>query len=363
MRFFPDTKGFRPVILLSLAVVVFVSCDNTPENVLGKEDMASLMADVHMGEALIDYNYASFPTDSTKKVLKQSIFAAHGVDQATVDTSLVWYGKHIEDYIKVYERTIEIIKERQLDLALEASSQIAIAGDSVAIWHGPGHIVVSDRMPSRLVTFNFTPDSTWQNGDIFMLRYVPVQQNASITSRILVDYDNGTTGYVDDAVTQRGAMVQRIQVDSALTPLRVYGYMQMPAEKNSACEIDSISVVRMRHYMMPNTYISQRRFNNGIDVSKKRVSRLEASGDMATGDETGSVHAVAPLRPHSEPRHLQRAAQRADDLPASSANREPSEHRKGAAEHRATPESRRQAAERRQQAAPMQRQTRKAVDK
>ena len=46
------------------------------------------MADIHMGEAVIDYNYSEFPNDSTRKMLKQSIYDAHGVDASTVDTSL-----------------------------------------------------------------------------------------------------------------------------------------------------------------------------------------------------------------------------------------------------------------------------------
>lgn len=362
------TRIISRVMWLVALAVVCAACSKTPENVLGKEDMARLMADMHMGEAVIDYNYSAYPGDSARKALKQSIFIAHGVDQQTVDTSLVWYGNHIEDYIKVYERTIEIIQERQRDLAMEASSQIAISGDSVTIWNGPGHIVVSERMPSRIVTFDFTPDSTWQNGDIFMLRYVPVQQNGPVTSRLLVDYDNGTTGYVDDITTQSGATVQRIQVDSTLTPLRVYGYMQMPEAMSSACEIDSVAVVRMRHYMLPNTYISQKRFNNGIKQERKSVLGLESRSDMMMdeGDRMAapsSGDAGHHSRPRTEPKHMQRAARNADELPQSSANREQTEHRRGAAEHRATPESRRQAAGRRQQAVPMQRQQRRAVEK
>lgn len=342
------------------ATALLTSCEKAPDNVLGREEMASLMADIHMGEAVIDYNYSAFPNDSTRKLLKQSIYAAHGVDAATVDTSFVWYGNHIEDYIKVYDRAIEIIQDRQRDLASETSSQIAIAGDSVAIWNGPGHITLSERMPSRVVTFAFTPDSTWQNGDIFMLRYVPVVSNAPVTSRLLVDYDNGATGYVDETSMQSGAMVQRIQVDSTLTPVRVYGYMTMPSGQNITGEIDSIAVVRMRHYMMPNTYISQRRFNNGIKIEQSGVRGIQSRENMLTESGPGAMPAEGrtPVRQRTEPKHLQRATQHAGDLPQSSSERtQHTEHRQSADEHRATPESRRrQAAERRRQATPTQHQ-------
>ena len=125
----------------------------------------------YTGEAVIDFNYSKFPNDSTRKMLKQSIYAAHGVTAETVDTSFVWYGNHIEEYIKVYDRTIEILKERQQDFASATSAQIAISGDSVAVWNGPQRVIVHEEMPSRVITFSLVPDSTWQNGDIYTLRY------------------------------------------------------------------------------------------------------------------------------------------------------------------------------------------------
>ena len=101
----------KPSILaMALAMLmIFVSgCKKTPDWIIQPEEMAQLMADVHTAEAVVDYNYSSFPTDSTKQALKQSVFAAHGVSSEQVDTSLVWYGNNIEQYIKVYDRTLDI---------------------------------------------------------------------------------------------------------------------------------------------------------------------------------------------------------------------------------------------------------------
>lgn len=324
------------------------SCERTPENVMGKEAMASLMADLHMGEAVIDMEYSLFPNDSTRKALKQSIYTAHGVDQAMVDTSFSWYGHHIEKYIEVYDRTIEIIQERQRNLASSISSQIAIAGDSVAIWTGPGHILVSDKVPSRILTFDFEPDSTWQNGDIFMLRYLPVNQTGPIESRILVDYDNGLTGYITETQsTPRGVTEQRIQVDSTYVPTRVYGYISFPDNEGSY-EIDSISVVRMRHYVMPHAYLSHRKFTYGVPMSdlRRRGQADIQQGDSITTQASDSA-ATSVHRPVSSPRSA-RMERKATDLPVSSSDGTQTEHRKSAAEHKATPESRKAAANRNQ---------------
>ena len=101
-------------LIMPLAITVSAtSCRHTPEGVLEQEEMAQLMADIHMGEALVDFNYSTYPNDSTRKMLKQSIYAAHKVTAEEVAPSLEWYGKHIEDYITVYDRTLEIIQQRQ----------------------------------------------------------------------------------------------------------------------------------------------------------------------------------------------------------------------------------------------------------
>lgn len=326
------------------------SCERTPENVMGKEAMASFMADMHMGEAVIDLDYSSFPNDSTRKALKQSICAAHGVDQELVDSSFSWYGHHIEKYIDVYDRTIEIIQERQRNLASSLSSQIAIAGDSVAIWTGPGHVLVSDKMPSRILTFNFEPDSTWQKGDIFMLRYLPVNPTGKIESRIMVDYDNGVTGYISDAtVTQRGINEQRLQVDSTLVPTRIYGYITYPANEGSY-EIDSIAVVRMRHYIMPHAYLSHKRFTYGMSADELRRRKEANATDSVPADSISATESfpdsVASRPAITTPRSLRRERNNAD-LPVSSADAAHTEHRQSAAEHKVTPESRKAAANRR----------------
>ena len=349
--------GFLPLACGLISVgLLFSACKKTPENVLGKEAMASLMADLHIGEAVIDYNYSSYPNDSTRKTLKQSIYAAHGVDQELVDTSFGWYGNHIEEYIKVCDRTIEIIQERQRDIASASSSQIAIAGDSVVIWTGPGHLIASDNMPSRIVTFSFSPDSTWQKGDIFMLRYKPVNANVRMESRMAVDYANGMTSYITDASERRSAIVQHLQVDSTLVPKRVYGYLYVP-EGSSGYEIDSIAVIRMRHYVLPGSYLGSRRFNYGMSYEEMHKTDLRNINDADTVTPPGVTAGDTSLRSRQASAHDtgNRMVRHTKDLPASSANREQTEHRKSAAEHKATPESRRQAAARHQLPANTQR--------
>lgn len=317
----------RKTLLSAVILCHFSACQKQPEGILSTEEMASLMADIHLGEAVIDYNYGEFPNDSTRMILKQSIYHAHGVDAATVDTSFVWYGNHIEEYITVYNRTIEIIQDRQRDYASAANAQIAIAGDSVDVWNGIHHIVVNSNMPSNILAFSIKPDSTWQKGDGYMLRYKPVNTQAQIKSKLLVDYSNGITHYVDASFLDRINNSIKLPIDSTLTPLRVYGYLELPAG-SSAYEIDSIALIRMRKHLLRQSYMPKRVFQNGSDNIVESASDSTLHSQVSAAETYGSRN-----NPNISIHHRQTA--RTNDLPQTSevkANQ--TEHRMTAEQHK-----------------------------
>lgn len=318
------------------------ACKKTPEGILSEEDMAQLMADIHMGEAMIDFNYADYPNDSTRKALKQSIFAEHNVTAEEVDTSFVWYGNHIEDYIKVYDRTIEIIQTRQRENANATHEQISVAGDSVQVWHGPQRLKVSNTMPSRIVPFNILPDSTWKKGDIYILSYKLINQQSDVTGRLLVDYDNGSTGYSDETTTQRNATLLHLQPDTTLNLVRIYGYLRFAPDSNTAFEVDSISLTRVRKELMPNARYRHDTFDYGDEAAVNETS------DTPTVETAFSSTPATPHRHGNSSSQRNRQKVSDDNLPKSSSELgRSSEHRQDAVQNKPTPAQRRDAARQR----------------
>ena len=93
---------FLPLLLSLSLMQMLVACSSTPDYVLSEDDMAALLVDIHKGESYVDmhYNvYSDSRSDSLRKVLRQSILRKHNVSQELFDTSLVWYGHHIDTYI------------------------------------------------------------------------------------------------------------------------------------------------------------------------------------------------------------------------------------------------------------------------
>ncbi len=264
------------------------ACHRVPDGILSQEEMASLMADTYMGEGVVDMNGAQFASDSARLYLRESIYKAHGLSRADVERSFDYYGNHIEDYIKVLERSEEILRERQQLLTQASARQMSISGDSVDIWPVASHYTVNQRIPSRYITFEATPDTTWHNGDSYELRYKLVNGQRTVDSHVFVDYAEGVTRRYDVTGRSQGYAQVKFEIDSTLTPLRLYGYIDLDPQPNEHFQVDSISLIRLRAR-------SDFFYSSGREIlwNKNRNYRKEAhkTDTAATAGTAGALQA------------------------------------------------------------------------
>ncbi|MDE6125802.1 MAG: DUF4296 domain-containing protein [Muribaculaceae bacterium] len=292
----------------TLTAILLGSCRKQPDGVLSDEEMALVVADLHIADGVSSLNYSQYPTDSARQALKQSVLAAHGVTQQQLDTSFMWYGAHLDEYMAVCDRVLEILQERQSEIAAGANAQIAIAGDSVDLWPGARHLIGSPRMLSRLLTFSIAPDTNWRAGDIYTLRYKVVNARNRVASRILADYSDGTTAYRDEPGVSQGSSAVKLQLDSTRTPERVYGYIIVDPDRRDYFHLDSISLVRTRRESRPGTFFPQKRFDfsNKAEEPTDTASAAEtAPGSPAdSGNHTGQparTDALQAVQPSQRP--------------------------------------------------------------
>lgn len=290
----------RLFYLTTVFPLLLAGCGEKNKVVLDTDDMASLMADIHIAEAVIDLNRMEFEDDSSRMVLKQSIYAAHGVTPEQVDSSYKWYGHHIEDYMKVYQKTIEILNDRQGELLSASNRQVAVAGDSVDIWPMARRFEFSRRTPSRLITFSIPADSNWQHNDVFTLRFNMATSQNPVTARMVVEYSDGKSYYNLAAGKNKGTSEVSLRVDSTLSPVRIAGYIITRPESKEIVRLDSISLVRLRSHLSKK-YFSQRPFNYGIKASLAPVVKDSITDTVPS--QTDTVPASETNVPRSRPLH------------------------------------------------------------
>lgn len=293
----------RLLYIVALIPLIIASCGKKDKIVLDKDEMASLMADIHIAEAVVDLNQNMFSDDSSRIILKQSIYASHGVTAEVVDSSYRWYGHHLEDYMEVYDKTIKILSNRQKELISATNEQIIIAGDSVNVWPMSSHFEFSRRSASRLITFTVPADSNWRNNDVFTLRFNMATATNPVTARMVIEYADGKSYYNIAGGKSKGIGEVSIRVDTTMSPIRIAGYIITNPEKDEIVRLDSISLVRMRKNLS-KIYFSQRPFNYGIKPKpKKEITDSAKVNNDSINVEPIAAEKTSEKAPASHSRH------------------------------------------------------------
>ena len=245
----------KKLVYLIIAFFVLAACSHDPDYVIGEKDMVDLLVDVHKAEAVIESNYGDYNSKADKKKLREAVFLKHGITQEQFDTNLVWYGHHIEDYMKIYEQVVERLKaeneEAKKLLAEENSQTMSQPGDSVDVWKQRRAHVFDTRQADNLLTFNIAPDENFRARDYFELRFkvlllprLAVKPQVYLAAR----HTNHDVVYNQLDIDKEGWYSLPLQTDSATALSRLYGYMVLPMQPvQGTLYVDSLMLIR-RHY-------------------------------------------------------------------------------------------------------------------
>lgn len=270
-------------LILAVAGLLAASCSKVPSYVIQPDEMAELMADIHVGESVIDMNRLDYRDDSTKMLFKQSILAAHGVTQNDLDTSMDWYSHNISHYMDVYDKTIEILERRISETGNRiAAENISVAGDSVNVWSAAAMVAVSSLSPTGFITFSLQKDENWERGDSYTWRAKFANSPQESVWGIMADYADGSTEFITADIEGDGWREISFVADSTKEARRVYGYLNASARPGATLWADSIMLIRNR--LQPDKY--RRRYQQ---LKMKPVNLTEGPNDSTEANEsTGS---------------------------------------------------------------------------
>lgn len=238
---------------IALAVVV-MACNRVPDTVIQPDNMAELMADVRVADAVIAVNPTQYSAPGTREALRQAVFDRHGVTKEQFDSSLVWYGHNMNIYQDVADRTIEILEGRLERVnGVVAEAAMSVAGDSVDVWQRPSALIVNNFSPSQYITFNLTADRNWQRGDFFTWNARLAVPPVSATWSMTAEYSDGTIETVIASldVTELNRQSITFFTDTTRTAVALSGWLYLGVEGRRPVVVDSLSLTRSR-ITMPN---------------------------------------------------------------------------------------------------------------
>lgn len=242
-------KKIPAYIAVGIAAAL-AACNGVPDHVIQLDEMASLMADVRMADAVVTIQAREYNNDTVKLALRRAVLERHGVSEADFDTSLVWYGHNIGKYQEVTQMSIDILEQRLKDATARAAGEAAlsVAGDSVDIWTGPLVFSVNRRSPSRYIAFVFDSDRNWEPGDIYTLRSRVVSPLNAVRWNMTAQYDDGSVETTTSSlsVSESGRQELMLVTDSTRTAVRISGWIEVTPDGYRPAVIDSVGLTRRR---------------------------------------------------------------------------------------------------------------------
>lgn len=287
----------KKILQIFIGVALLCSCNSTPEGVLPQEKMAELLADIHIGESVVEVERTKFYSDSLKKTVKQSILVDHNVTQAELDSSFAWYGRNIEEYIAVYNRVIEILENDLNELGSGIQEKVATISndeDSTNCWQGVNRYIINSNSASQYITFTLPQNANTERGDFYTWNIKLINNISPIKWGIFADYADGSSEYLNATALNEGWNNIKLITDSTKTVNKVYGYIYVNPKGSEEVHIDSISLVKMhvnrnvyrqRAYQKKFKYKKEKEPDNKIEQAnnnKERSSNPSPNGNSHT---------------------------------------------------------------------------------
>ena len=247
-------RNIAAVKIALMAAILLVSCSQVPDGVLKPGKMADVLTDIHKGDAIVETNSRPYQNDSLKNVLRQSILKKHKIDQATLDSSIVWYSRNMKLYVEVYDKVLENLDNELADArvtsvglkkSISQTSRIS-DGDSVNVWTGAPSARFAYGSASEFINFHLNSDRGWEDGDSYHLSAVAIGLTKDSPRTIVVEYSDGTVEYVSDSPASDGRHTTDIYLDPNKKALRLYGSIRVPVSAGQTVFLDSITLTRER---------------------------------------------------------------------------------------------------------------------
>lgn len=240
-------------IVIAMALLL-TACKGQPDYVIEEDRMVDLLVDIHKTEAVINLNYSHFNSNEKKRGVREAVYMRHNTNKAQFDTSLVWYGNHLDVYMDVYDRVIAKLKEEDSyikELIAQDDVQIlTLEGDTIDIWKQERWHFFNSNKGENVLSFSIDKDENFKRRDHFTLRFhtinVPTTGN-KVHAYIATRHNNQLINY-NYATVKEGWNTIKTQSDSLNNLNEIYGYIAMPPRNDGhIMYIDSIELIRIHN--------------------------------------------------------------------------------------------------------------------
>ncbi|MCH5228484.1 MAG: DUF4296 domain-containing protein [Muribaculaceae bacterium] len=221
--------------LILFSLFLLLSCSDRPRNVLPEKKMVNLLVDMELAEAYATTQLS--PSSKEKVELGKKVLELHGVSEETLDTTLAWYGRNMDEYSELFDKVDKEIQKRR-ELYTEDLHQ-PVKG-MINIWPYPSHLILSDLSGYDNISFSI-PSPDIKKGDILKLSFF-MPNAAGLKSTFGVEYSDGNGEATVLNLSGKKNLEMELQSDSGKTVSRIFGTIHIKEKQALPLFIDSISI-------------------------------------------------------------------------------------------------------------------------
>lgn len=167
-------KKFISFLLIPLFAV---ACNQVPDGVLNRKKMENVLYEVHIAEGIMEEYPLKYRSAESKQKLLATVFQDNGITKAEFDSSMVYYGAHLDQYMKIYQKVTERLNQQKelasAQLLAYERSLLTPEGDSVNIWKHPAQRIIDPALLAATAIFEIKGDSNFRADDrlIWKMRF------------------------------------------------------------------------------------------------------------------------------------------------------------------------------------------------
>lgn len=225
-----------------LSMFFLLSCvPDRPSYVLSEDDMEDVLVDYHLALAIAEVQVGDL--QSNRYILTQSALRKHGVTEEELDSSMLYWCRNSEKFVKICDRVSERLNYMAESQGVERQernpySYLATEGDTANVWNLREGVVVVPNIVDNIYSFTIEADTTYHPGDNFMWAFTTQLLNSDHYNEayalLSIHYDNDSIVGTSQRISSSRQIEVRLNcpIKYKNVPIRsVNGTIYMPLRK------------------------------------------------------------------------------------------------------------------------------------
>lgn len=164
-------------IIILLALVMMAGCKpRVPKEYIQPSELEDILYDYHVADGMAytqsDYQDLAF----RRQAYRDAALRKHGVTQAQLDSSLVYYYRHTERLHDIYQNLAKRLNNDAIALGattneLSQFEGMTSQGDTATVWSSAQSVAFMPQAPYNCITFDAKADTAYHAGDKMILSF------------------------------------------------------------------------------------------------------------------------------------------------------------------------------------------------